>query len=171
MSRRIIALFVLVNFAAIVLIAALVIFPTSQSLSNGRRAVSAQQARYNLESRFLAEYEDNLRELDALGNRRLTLSYDELMIILAEVGQLAQSHNLAQLELRASAPMNFYTQMTEFDRLFEMRVRASYEGAPHEMMEFIYQLEKSFASIISFNINADSAEARLDVEFSLIGSY
>ncbi|MCL2215967.1 MAG: hypothetical protein FWB91_02985 [Defluviitaleaceae bacterium] len=167
MSWRIAGAFVIVNLALVTLVFFL-LMPAAESISNGRQVVRAQESRYAIESGFLAEYEANLLELAALGQRQRLLTYDEFASVLAEIGLLAASRNLTRLDLRASEPTVYYAAAADFDRLFEMRVHAVYEGGIYDALRFVYDL-KTWGKVLTFSIHAEDAPVRLDVEFSVFG--
>ncbi|MCL2841306.1 MAG: hypothetical protein FWE05_11095 [Defluviitaleaceae bacterium] len=172
MNWRILLIFVLVNIVAIALVSMVNIFPTFESAANGLQIIRSQESRYILENRFLADYEENIHALDTLDTRRSIISYDELITVLSEIGDYATSHGLTQVYLRVSEPMGIYAELHLVERIFEMRVNASYTGDFQNILNFLYALEHKNVNIITINITSDEpgALALLDVEFSLFGS-
>jgi len=167
---RIIKVFILANFLLIAAITVLWMVPAVNSLRDGMVVVRAQESRYVIEGRFLAEYESNLLELESATQEQRLLRYDEFAQVLAEIGRLAEGFGLRRLEFNATEPVGSDLLTARFQRLFETRVRAVYEGALYGVLGFVYDLDKAFGSVLSLTVVSQGNYARLDVEFVLFGS-
>jgi len=69
----------------------------------------------------------------------------------------------------AAAPVGDYVFMPEFQQLFQMNIRASYEGSLYDTLDFVYDLS-ALGRILSMTVEARESASRLSVEFALFGS-
>ncbi|MDR0273469.1 MAG: hypothetical protein LBI27_09160 [Clostridiales bacterium] len=160
-------LIIFVSFNLVVtVIAAFFCAPTVGSLRNGRASVRMQERVFSAESGMLAELEVNLRELEEI--RSGILHYNDMLPVLDEISGLVAAYELRGLELSTSeiSDADFGDSV-----LYEMRVRAEYEGDFFNLVSFLRDFTGGYGNTRSFYFSDIMEEsARLRLEFSLIGS-
>ena len=155
--------FVLVNAAIVVAVLTMWIMPTMESLRNGQAVVRSLEGRYFAEQRLLVEFDENLRRFEEI--RGEVLAYSEFANALNDVSLLAAGFGLGLVEFVAAEPVG---NDVGFGRVFEMRVRALYEGCVYSILDFLYELKKIQTHVRVANVEFQEL-ARLGVEFSLFG--
>ena len=129
--------FALANIIIVSVAAIFFIRPQVQAFQIARDSVRIAEMRYAAGRQQALEFEDNLQLLEILADEALP-SRDELLLILAEISHLATMHSLTQLTFTAVEPMGFH--LSDVSYIFEMRVRAEYEGELQDITEFLESL-------------------------------
>ena len=163
MSTRSKFLFVILNVLLIVSAAIFLIRPVAESLQIARTSVSLAESRYVSGRRLASEYEANLLTLETIKQEGL-IQHSDLPLILAEISHLASLNNLYQKNFVASEPI-IHTTLA-FDRIYEMQVRAEYEGDLHYVSSFLYALEMVDVSTVSIYFGSEG-HARVSLVFSM----
>jgi len=160
--------FALFNIAIFILAGFILIAPVAGSLQSGRDSVRLQERRYSAERRLLAEYEDNLHELEEIRAERSVLEYSEMLPSLAEISMLSIAHRLNNSEFSASEISESMIGTVEISRLYEMRVRIECEGDFFDLLEFLREFSDGPGNARMFSIfDIMEENARLRLELSL----
>lgn len=160
MGRREVISAVFINAAIIVIVVALLV-PVARSLGNNRNSVRLYERVYAAETRLLAEYEENRRELEEMRAGRGVMYYNEMLPALAEISALGAALGLSVLEFTVSeSTAQYFGNDTRF---YEKRVRVVYEGELFYLLRILHELSGVRTS--SFSLEND----RLRIEFSLFG--
>jgi len=163
MKMKNVMLFVLVNILFLAVAINFWLRPAHESLQIARNSTVLTERRYAAVQRMGLEFEYNLLEIEELQHSFLS-SYSDFPIGLAEVSSLATENNLRQINFNAAEPTVHH--IGNRDRLWEMRVRAEYEGSLQSIQKFLHGLE--FTSITATDINFDSQDrTRIVLDFSL----
>jgi hypothetical protein len=162
--------FLLFNLGLVLAIGAVWLWPLLSSLSHTREVQRLQESRYALYSRYQEQDQDHghyaanaalLGRADA--NERLLLPYDKLTDALADINRLGDVFGLNGVALSASEPV-------AYDKIFEMRVAAEYEGASGAVPAFILALDGGAAYIRELRIGfMEGGKASVRIDFSLVG--
>jgi len=160
--------FVFFNAVIAILVGVVWVVPALRSLGNARSIIQMQESRYVAESRFLEEYEENMQALHILEQRPRLLRYDEFASALEGISQLAATHGLVRDEFFATAPVGNFVFMPEFEKLFQMNIRVTYNGYLYDALNFVYDLSTR-CRILSMSVDMERVP-RLSVEFALFGS-
>jgi len=156
-------LFMVVNVLLIVAMVTFLIHPAAESLQIARSSVRLAESRYAFGRRLASEYEANLLMLEMLKQEGL-IQYSELPLILAEISRLVSLNHLHQVNFVASEPIIHVT--AHVDQIYEMRVRAEYEGDLHDVSSFLYALDMVDVSVVFVNFE-DEGHTRVSLEFSI----
>ena len=162
--RRVL-LFLLANVVLIGVVSVLVIEPAVDSLRVVSAEVRLVESRYAALRRLGLEYEDNLREIDAIGQGQIGLQ-GQLPLILAEVSRLSDLHDLHQVIFVAFEPV--YYDVMHLGRILEMRVRTEYEGTGDDVSNFLHDLSDADVVVTAVDVRFEGeGTTRLNLEFSV----
>jgi len=157
-----ILLFLLANAVLISVAVVFMIGPAAESLRVVSADVLLMESRDAELRRMGLAYEDNLREMDIIGQQQIA-AYGQLPLILAEVSRLAGLRDLQQVSFVALEPV--YHDVT-YLRFLEVRVRAEYEGL--DISYFLHDLSGADVFVSAADVRFEGDEwARLGLEFSI----
>jgi len=168
-SMKIVAIFLMINVAVLVLAGAFFVMPAAGDLRGGQASVHRLERRYAAERRFLADYEENLREIAEIRAESLVLRSYEKIPALAEISRMGAAYGLEGVEFSAAETSVGYMGAV---RIFETRVRAEYTGSFADMVAFLQGFSESYGMVRSFSVtNAATrdGDSHLRLEFSLFG--
>jgi len=156
--------FVLANVFIVSLVMFFFIQPQVQAFQVARDSAWLAETRYLIGRQHESAFENNLQLLEMLENENPPSRHD-LPMILAEVSSLATTYNLTQRQFTATEPIGFHLDGTSY--IFEMRVRAEYEGALHDITEFLETLHDD-VNIRTVSANFENFErTRILLELSI----
>ena len=151
----------LIFFAANVILVAVfasIFLPRVNSVQETDFYAQRLRNRYLIAQLHLAEYENNLRELEEM-------VIPGLLPALAYVSQMHVVHGLTQTSFQAFEPVG---NSVGGEVILDMRVAADYEGSTADILAFLYDFVGGYGNVRSFSFTKGD-DGRLRMEFSIIG--
>ena len=165
------AFFAMANLMVFILAGVVWVRPAVVSLQDGRANVRMLERRYAVERRHVAEFEENLRELELLSVSRIVLSQGEKLPMLAGISHMGVWSGLENAEFTASEAAAGYFGSGGI-RLVETRVQTEHVGCVQDVIFFLHELTDANGKIRSLTITTGvprAEGARLRLDFSLFG--
>ena len=147
-------LFAVANGILILCFVLMLVLPKITSIRAGLTSLELISRRSAVES--AQSYETDIQNLPAI-------YYNSMAYALGDVYQLSHKHDLTQIEFVVFEPVDVGTHQS----LYEVRVRAGYEGSLGDVARFVNELNNGVPIVESFGITVGSV-ARLTIEIMFV---
>jgi len=143
------------------------VFPMARDVRNMRTFVMRLESQYAMQTNFYLTYEYNLQEIEILNEMRRLLTIEELTPVLSNISDLAVQNNLRSISFTANESVGF--DVYRLERVAQLRVLMTGEGFETDVLNFLYDLEKTAASILVADVVWDEDyRATMSLEMVLL---
>jgi len=163
--KRVAVLFALTNGLLFVIILLTFVMPWLLNMRLGLMKLDHLNRRSAIESAGSHEANIDSMDMDLITSDTQPLYSESLAYTLGEVYRLAREYNLSQTDFTVFEPTEVGLYYS--GRLYEVRIRAGYEGALNDFAGFIDEMNFELAVVESFMITMNPA-ASLTIDIMIV---